>query len=50
MSNEKEKSIGDELRSIIKMPTDQLAHILKVGFDTAKVIQSLIDDFLKELK
>lgn len=24
MSNEKEKSIGNELRSIIKMPTDQL--------------------------
>lgn len=24
MSNEKEKSIGDELRSIIKMATDQL--------------------------
>ena len=47
MSNEK-KEIGDELRSIIKMNTVQLSHILKISFNAAKLIQALISDFLKE--
>lgn len=44
------KEIGEELKSIIKMNTVQLSHILKVSFNTAKLIQTLISDFLKEGK
>lgn len=47
MSNEKEENnIGNELREIVNTPTDKFAQILNVSFDAAKLIQSLISDFL----
>lgn len=42
-----EDFVGKQLRRIIKTPTERLAHILGVDFQTAKLIQGLITDFLK---
>ena len=42
-----EEFIGKQLRQIIEMPTDRLAHKLGVDFQTARLIQGLIADFLK---
>lgn len=44
---DKEYFIGEQLRQIVKTPTDRLAHKLGVHFNTVKLIQKLIVDFLK---
>lgn len=48
MSKKEEDFIGDELRKIIKLPTDELAHKLNIHYETAKLIQTLISDFIKQ--
>ncbi len=50
MSKKEEWSIGEELRRIIAMPIDEFAHKLDIHYETAKLIQTLISDFLKENK
>jgi len=40
--------IGGDLRKIIQMPTKELAKILKISKEAAKLIQTLISDFFKE--
>jgi len=48
MSEKEEDFIGNELRKIIKLPIDELVHKLDIHYETAKLIQTLISDFIKQ--
>jgi len=41
-------SLGSELRKVQGIPSDWLSHRLGIEFETARLIQTLIRDFLSE--